>query len=513
MYLLEDEQQAMQAIAEVHKPPSAGMSWCHQLRDCMEFDEPPETQDPGLGVDSEMLMHKDVSAEGEGGSEAAGRSTLGPLMEEAGAFRAGDVIEIIEGKLSVTAHADEDDTIRHIKARPDIFYFSSELHESYVPFCLDFGPVNVGKVVEFCEFFSGKINDPRLRKRHVTYYTSTDPGHMTNTAFLISSWLLLEKGCSPEDAVRPFVDKRFGAWTIPFRDATYLPQDFPLTLLDCMKGLASAVRLGWFNPREFDLGEYDALDNPGTCDMHEVVKGKFIAFKGPISPTWQRETGIWGLPPKAIMKPLLYKGVKAVIRLNEPQTYDAADFEEGNIAHFDCYFDDCTVPPPEIVERFLDICDSTEGMIAVHCLAGLGRTGTLIALWMMRKHGLTAKECIAWLRICRPGSVIGPQQHFLQMCEKCPWDGNKVMLESVPGEGPEQQRRLAEDSRKLAKQVARGMQRRAEHHMEAGAKGESTDSAPEWWLPTEGEERSRDDSDWRENLSEKGRGFRRAASL
>ena len=49
----------------------------------------------------------------------------------------------------------------------------------------------------------------------------------------------------------------------------------------------------------------------------------------------------------------------------------------------------------------------------MHCLAGLGRTGTLIALYMMKHLGFTANESIAWLRIARPGSVIGPQQSYL----------------------------------------------------------------------------------------------------
>lgn len=46
-------------------------------------------------------------------------------------------------------------------------------------------------------------------------------------------------------------------------------------------------------------------------------------------------------------------------------------------------------------------------------LAGLGRTGTLIACWMMKQYKWTAPDCIAWIRICRPGSIIGPQQQFL----------------------------------------------------------------------------------------------------
>ena len=51
--------------------------------------------------------------------------------------------------------------------------------------------------------------------------------------------------------------------------------------------------------------------------------------------------------------------------------------------------------------------------------AGLGRTGSLIACYMMKHYKFTAAECIAWCRICRPGSIIGPQQNFLE--EKQAW--------------------------------------------------------------------------------------------
>jgi len=49
----------------------------------------------------------------------------------------------------------------------------------------------------------------------------------------------------------------------------------------------------------------------------------------------------------------------------------------------------------------------------VHCKAGLGRTGSLIAAYAMKHFKFPADAFIGYIRIRRPGSVLGPQQQFL----------------------------------------------------------------------------------------------------
>jgi cell division cycle 14 len=71
------------------------------------------------------------------------------------------------------------------------------------------------------------------------------------------------------------------------------------------------------------------------------------------------------------------------------------------------------VPSLEIVHKFVKLSESTEGAIAVHCKAGLGRTGTLIACYAMKHYHFPAAKFIGWIRIARPGSILGPQQNYL----------------------------------------------------------------------------------------------------
>mmetsp|Transcript_32831 Transcript_32831/g.57366 ORF Transcript_32831/g.57366 Transcript_32831/m.57366 type:complete len:249 (+) Transcript_32831:381-1127(+) len=118
-------------------------------------------------------------------------------------------------------------------------------------------------------------------------------------------------------------------------------------------------------------------------------------------------------------------GVSAVVRLNEV-TYNSQRFVENGINHKELFFLDGSCPSDAIVSQFLEYAENEPGAIAVHCKAGLGRTGTLIGCYAMKHYNFPAQEFIGWIRICRPGSVLGPQQHYLvEMEAKCRSMGKK----------------------------------------------------------------------------------------
>lgn len=53
----------------------------------------------------------------------------------------------------------------------------------------------------------------------------------------------------------------------------------------------------------------------------------------------------------------------------------------------------------------------TQGeVLAVHCKAGLGRTGTILASWMIRDGGFSALEAIRRLRLIEPGFIQSVEQ-------------------------------------------------------------------------------------------------------
>ena len=104
--------------------------------------------------------------------------------------------------------------------------------------------------------------------------------------------------------------------------------------------------------------------------------------------------------------------VTKVVRLND-ERYERKRFIRLGVEHQDLFFVDGSTPSDDIVQEFITSCDEHfakkgSGAVAVHCKAGLGRTGTLIGCWAMKHYKISAADFIGWIRIARPGSVLGP---------------------------------------------------------------------------------------------------------
>ncbi|XP_070563944.1 dual specificity protein phosphatase CDC14AB-like isoform X23 [Ptychodera flava] len=297
-------------------------------------------------------------------------------------------------------------------------YFSIDDELIYENFYADFGPLNLAMLYRYCCKLNKKLKSFSLAKKKIVHFTSFDARKRANAAFLIGAYSIIYLKRTPEEAYRPLVAGNNPPY-LPFRDASFGTCSYNLTLLDCLKAIAKALELGFFHFDTFDVEEYEHYERVENGDFNWIIPDKFLAFSGPHNKS-KIENGYPLHAPEAYFPYFRKHNVTVVVRLNK-KIYDAKRFTDAGFDHHDLFFVDGSVPSDAHVQKFLSLCENAEGAIAVHCKAGLGRTGTLIACYMMKHYRFTAAECIAWLRTCRPGSVIGPQQHFLEEKQASMW--------------------------------------------------------------------------------------------
>lgn len=311
----------------------------------------------------------------------------------------------------------------------------------YEPFFADFGPLNLALTYRYCKLLEAKLRDPGLADKRIVHYCSHDPKKRANAAYLMGAYQVIMGGKPADAAYQPFngIYPPF----LPFRDATCGICTFHLTVVDCLKGLEKAIEIGWFDIRRFDVESYEFFEKVENGDMNWIYPEKFLAFAGP-SPTPTDADGFPACTPEDYVPIFRQANIGLVIRLNKKQ-YDRRRFIDHGIRHVDLYFLDGSCPPREIISKFLHIVENEPGACAIHCKAGLGRTGSLIGLYCMKHCQFPARAFIGWNRICRPGSILGPQQQFLvDMQHEMFQAGAAFRMARNPQLGDAQERELAE---------------------------------------------------------------------
>ena len=118
---------------------------------------------------------------------------------------------------------------------------------------------------------------------------------------------------------------------------------------------------------------------------------------------------------------IIDKGIKSIVTVREvplPSRW----IDGTDIDYLHLMVEDYGVPNMEVLDEAVNYIDNkiqSGKPVLVHCAAGKGRTGALLAAYMIKKENLTAEQAIEQIRLMRPGSVQSvTQETALSMYEK-----------------------------------------------------------------------------------------------
>lgn len=168
------------------------------------------------------------------------------------------------------------------KNQTNAFYFCIDQDLVYEPFFADFGPLNLGHTYRFVSELEKLLSDPTYTKYQIYHYTSLDSAKRTNAAYLMGAFQIISLKRSADEAWKPF--EKISPPLAAYRDASYGEHcSYKCHVLDCLRGLEYAIKLGWFDIKNFNLRDYEFYERVENGDLNWILPGKFIAFSGPSS--------------------------------------------------------------------------------------------------------------------------------------------------------------------------------------------------------------------------------------
>lgn len=277
---------------------------------------------------------------------------------------------------------------------------------NYPDLKLYYGPSTLVNILDFKEMVVHLNNQKQPLKTPCLVIRSKN-NQSLNAVFLCAAYLNLFKKMSIDESMEA-IGPILGELSLKHykTEGDQRADDLQITIRTCLEGLADFIGLKLLKLDQIDIEEVKMRENPAHGDMNWIVPGKILALAGPEDD---------GYPIEEFADYAEAHNVGAVFRLNAP-LYHAAALHHQGISHFEMFMEDGGIPTLTQVEQFYDIADEcweANVAIAVHCMAGLGRTGTMIATFLIKKFGLRADRVIAYLRVMRPGCILGMQARFL----------------------------------------------------------------------------------------------------
>lgn len=290
--------------------------------------------------------------------------------------------------------------------------------------------VHLGTIFEYCDTVLKILTDPNFEKQGtvLVHYALSNEKKRAYSMLLVACFRILYLGVTLQE-VCDFLEKN-NVSTYPIRKRTV-----PTTFEDCLFAVSRVAMLGFFRVDDFSMSEYDYFKQFEHGDLNWIVPQKLLAFSCPREPRTGQNIFRSLVPrrtndryscitPEHYLPYFMGNHVTDVVRLNT-NVYNAERFRMHGIKHHDLYFVDGGTPDAVVLRKFFDIFERAEGAVAIHCRAGLGRTGTVIAAALIKYYRFTSAEAVAWVRICRPGSIISRQYKWLRRKATMLWhDGN-----------------------------------------------------------------------------------------